>query len=1517
MGQQANRKIIAIWGALALLAIILIIGGTSFAGEGGISASLAACGPLSQEAENGALHGAMQIGEEDGRQYIYMPQGASPSKDKPHPDNRVDYCMTVPQSGTYLVSGVVSAENDKGDSFWVVINGKSYLWDTGFGHGFNEMLIADRQNDNEPVLLELPSGQVKISVHLREAGSKLDKIELLQVGSSLEPTPTPEGFEYQCGPLFQEAEHGTMVGKMQIGDRQDASGGRFIFVPDSAGEASKSPDWENRADFCVRIPEDGKYQIRAAADVVDGGRDSMVVTIDGAPSSGFLWQPRNGNGFIEDMVHDRGINETQIIYLTKGDHTFTFHHREPRTMLDWFEVEPAAEVEIVPTEPAATEVVPTATNIPVIATATPEEEACGSLIIEAERGKLFGNFKIGTHQDASGGQYIAVPESEGNALGGKIDPKNRAEYCVNIDQPGEYQIMAWARTPKFHESDSFYLTIDGQPSAGIVWDVRDSDTFVNSYVNAVGISERLSINLAAGEHTITFHRREADTQLDRFELIFISESSQPAPTKVPTKVPTKQPTVASTKVPTQQPTKVPTKQPTKVPTQVPTKVATQVPTSAAPTATPISSACSTNLTMEAERGEIKGAFQVRNFLGASGSQYIYVPENGQNVPGEELNEAHSVTFCVNVSDPGTYKILARTWAPDVNHDTFYVRVDGAPSEGFLWDVTQSTTFVNDYVNDRFKSDPTEIFLTAGDHTITVYHREPGVMLDKIELENIGNGGAPINPTATPITLPPTATPKATAIPPTPTATKVPATLVPTATAVPPTATATIQPESTLESCGSVNQEAENGQLFGRMQVVNDSSASGGRAIGGYTDLSQMSTADRVDYCVLIMLPGHYQIIGHAKSPDTGSNSMFWTVDGTPGNGMIWHADLTKEYRAQNVSDGGNVEGGNSSKSVYLSTGKHTISFYLRETEMLLDRFEIVSANGGGGVIPQPTSTSIPATTVPATATPVPTNPGNPGGGGSLGNMVPKQAQIDYSNAGLHGGIPNYTNIIEVTGRTQDDIQRAIDSAAPYTKIILPPGVINIGQINITKRNIVISGSGNGCGETILRIGSQDSAFFIGRGGYTNSSINLSTSAYRNSKQVTLTDASSINVGDYVVIRQNDSSDYFRADLSRNANEDWTRNNAQQMNKVVARNGNTLSLEGGLNLDYTTALNARVAKVNNVISGVGIENLTIERTVDDGAQYESANIYFKYAAYSWVKGVHSKNSVRAHITMNKSYKSEIRGNYLHASFNNGGGGHGYGVRLEGGTTDVLVENNIAKLMRHSYIAQIGANGNVFGYNYSTDPYGEGFGEIFTDLSVHGGFGHSNLFEGNQAQHAKVDNIHGSNSNNVFFRNRLEQDIDNYTYKNQLMSKGASTPHIWVHENQYYNAFVANEIGFPGANSATQTVGFDSSRRRDNFTVCKYETSSDGERGCGRTRETTVNHGTHDYLTGQTTWDSSVSSRSFPNSVYLNGKPSFWGSSAWPSFGPDRLGLSENDKMIPAKARFIDAQNGRGSYCYSGN
>ncbi|MEM9773395.1 MAG: hypothetical protein AAF902_02360 [Chloroflexota bacterium] len=1179
---------------------------------------------------------------------------------------------------------------------------------------------------------------------------------------------------------------------------------------------------------------------------------------------------------------------------------------------------------------------------------------------------------------------------------------------LRIDQEAGFEVSDYSSLIVSVDTDSPLLV-------GIVADVDHPSIEIKSGETEIEF-EKLALAGTKSFYGIQIRSPEvAEYSLIKVEL----KTKEPEPTATqlpPTATPTAEPSSATaTAEPTATQPMTETSSATAEPTATETAFTGTPAETSSPTATatlpqpqvPVQEQPSTNgpvcrgLSQEAEDGQLYGKMKRE-------SGYIYVSSGENNDPNNRSNRAD---YCVNVSVSGTYQIKASVQASNGSSDTAFFIING---NSHLWDITNNSRFVEDWVNDRGKADPIQIRLTAGQHRVSIVHREPNAKIDRFQFVLIKADATPIPPTATP--LPPVATPtplpkqcggltqeaengtpfgemqiindsrassgravKATGsdknlsdnrldfcvriseagryqirgrvfaqddssnsafatINNQPTGGMTwhvrangsgyqthsvsnggsPGGNNPAVTfeiqpgdyqfsvyqresnfvldsiqfvrvdEVPPTATPTTPPPTPtpVKSCGAFQQEAESGKLYGAMKLIPDSAASGGQGVGATAAKNDSIVAgDRLEFCVTVTEAGNYHLAAWVKAPEFNANSVYVILD---HEGMVWHMNLGDSYSRQIVSDGGNPEGGNPTRHFYLSAGDHMIRFYHREPGVVLDRIELVQGNDNK---PVPTAT--------------PTRPANPG---NVNGMLPPEAQIDYSNAGISGGIPNYPNTIWVQGRTEADIERAIRNAKPYTRIMLPAGTYNIGTIDINKSHIALVGAGNSCGNTVLRFGSNDSGIRVSNNGSIGSSTKLTATAYRNSKTIKVSNASSFNTGDYVFIQQNDDARLFRVDLSRNPTEDWVRNNSNQINKVVGKSGNTLTLEGGLNLDYKTSLNAKVAKVHNMVVGVGIENITIERTKDDYAIGDSANLFFWYTANSWVRGVHSKNAVRAHVYFKRSYKGNVTGNYLDRAFNNGPGGHGYGVRLQDETTDMLVENNIGRLLRHSYLVQSGGNGNVFGYNYSADPYGEGFGEIYTDLSVHGGMGHSNLFEGNQAQHAKVDNIHASNPANVFFRNRLEMDIDHYTYKSQLMEKGASTPHIWVHENQYFNAFLANEIGFPGANKATQTKGFSDGRTRDNFTVCKFTNSSDGERGCGRTRETTVNHGTHDYLTGKTTWDSSISERGFPSSIYLSGKPSFWGNSAWPMFGPDRLGLSESQKVIPAKARYL-----AGDYC----
>jgi hypothetical protein len=71
-----------------------------------------------------------------------------------------------------------------------------------------------------------------------------------------------------------------------------------------------------------------------------------------------------------------------------------------------------------------------------------------------------------------------------------------------------------------------------------------------------------------------------------------------------------------------------------------------------------------------------------------------------------------------------------------------------------------------------------------------------------------------------------------------------------------------------------------------------------------------------------------------------------------------------------------------------------------------------------------------------------------------------------------------------------------------------------------------------------------------------------------------------------------------------------------------------------------------------------------------------------------------------------------------------------------------------------LLQSGATGNVFGYNFSSDPvWVEIPNDAAGELVLHGNYPSYNLFEGNVCENIRPDGSHGANGSfNTFFRNR---------------------------------------------------------------------------------------------------------------------------------------------------------------------
>jgi hypothetical protein len=475
--------------------------------------------------------------------------------------------------------------------------------------------------------------------------------------------------------------------------------------------------------------------------------------------------------------------------------------------------------------------------------------------------------------------------------------------------------------------------------------------------------------------------------------------------------------------------------------------------------------------------------------------------------------------------------------------------------------------------------------------------------------------------------------------------------------------------------------------------------------------------------------------------------------------------------------------------------------------------------------------------------------------------IPADRLIPWS-PGINVSIPAKPDTVNVTvygargDSSADDysaFRAAIDALPASGGVVkIPAGKFRISKSLSINRGVVFFGAG--ATQTKLYFEMADAAPCIEiityqRGVWTNI-----TSGYtRGSRQVQVADASTFHPGNFAEIQQtNDSSVMYTDTLWK---QSWADNSMGQMFVIEAVSGNTLTLNRPLYLDYRADLKPQM-RTQGFVTFAGVENLLIARTVSTA---DGATISFKNAAYCWVKSVESDHTRKAHITGESIYACVFRDSYLHHAYDYGGDGHGYGVTLGLHVSDCLIENNIFRHLRHSMMVQVGASGNVFGYNYSLENM-QGTGETDLnqgwtpcDISMHGHYPNNNLFEGNVVQEIDIADYWGPcGRGNTVFRNKvMAEGIDILDYSND-------------------QNIAANVL-------PTQNYGI------------KVEAGITG----------TLSHG--NVQSGAVQWDQSIADHTFPPSYYLTSKPVFFGSLEWPVFGPDVTGLY----TLPAQKRYEDS------------
>ena len=362
----------------------------------------------------------------------------------------------------------------------------------------------------------------------------------------------------------------------------------------------------------------------------------------------------------------------------------------------------------------------------------------------------------------------------------------------------------------------------------------------------------------------------------------------------------------------------------------------------------------------------------------------------------------------------------------------------------------------------------------------------------------------------------------------------------------------------------------------------------------------------------------------------------------------------------------------------------------------------------------------------------------------------------WARAGRAGPFPAFTNIVNVKNHgakgngTADDtaaFTAALGQAPSGSVVYVPAGSYKLTQPIYLKSHVVLrgdgpllssllfSGSGTaGRGVGILRWDSQQTSAWVAvTGGMAFGST-----------EVAVSNVTGLAAGDVIEIEEDN-------DPSWGFTESWQDRLPGQLNRVTAVDTarRRLALDRPLRHSFTAARRPRLRKLH-MIENAGVEKLFLQRLdARDGHTIE-----MKYAVRCFVRQVESFKTYKAHVWIERGYECEVRDSYFHDSFAFAGG-QGYGVGCARHTSDTLVENNVFRHLRHSMSVGIGANGNVFGYNFSTnralDP---ALGTPQADLSVHGNYVFMNLFEGNLLEDADVpDWYFPAGPGNTLFRNRI--------------------------------------------------------------------------------------------------------------------------------------------------------------------
>ena len=574
-------------------------------------------------------------------------------------------------------------------------------------------------------------------------------------------------------------------------------------------------------------------------------------------------------------------------------------------------------------------------------------------------------------------------------------------------------------------------------------------------------------------------------------------------------------------------------------------------------------------------------------------------------------------------------------------------------------------------------------------------------------------------------------------------------------------------------------------------------------------------------------------------------------------------------------------------------------------------------------------------------------------------IIDSSRAIDWSRAGTT--IKNRTTICATLspGASASQISSAISSCPANQVVFLNAGTYNLsgginfgGHNNVTLRGagpiqtVLQFSSGDGCGGQGGDICVIDSSpAYVGSSQIQPGGSNAHrwTAGYaKGATQITLDSTSGLSVGSVIILDQaNDTSDtggIFVCDTSpcHQGGETSSSNgrsiggvdyNQTQIVTVTGISGNAVTISPALFMNNWRASQSPGVWWTSQITGVGIEDLTVDNSGSGGSVH--AGIYFYDANNSWVKNVKSLRGNRNHVWLYQSSHNVIRDSYFFGTQN--GAQESYGVESFI-ASDNLIENNIFEQIA-SPIMSSGSSGNIYGYNFSTNNlYNVSVNWMQNSYANHDAGNLMNLYEGNSFNAIDCDDIHGTGGSTTYFRNRLlgaqpGKSLNTHAMNIYSYCRGYNVVGNVLGTATYHTNYEASPQTSSGScDTSIYILGFPSSECR----------SGSAPPDDALVRSTLLRWGNYDTVSNAVLWNASEvptagvpfingnpvpSSHTLPSSFYLTSKPSFWGAMPWPAFGPDVTGGQDSSGhafMPPPQVCYNNtAKDGNGILLFNSN